>query len=130
MKRTIGRTFLILENPIYVVRVRDFTEKGLQEDAGNGDITTKAPLLGDSKAKAIIKAKSRGIIAGVKEAVWFYNNHKLEIKVMKRNASSVKKGKARIIMLDNFTIPEKLFLDFWFRRIQGGRVRSSSIIIP
>ena len=45
-------SYLRLENPIYLDRVKDFTEKCLQEDVGSGDITTEALLLGDSKAKA------------------------------------------------------------------------------
>jgi len=84
--------FLKLENPIYLDRVRDFTEKCLQEDVGSGDITTEALLLGKSKVKAIIRAKSSGIIAGVKEAVWFYNNHNLEINVKKKDASPIEQG--------------------------------------
>jgi len=84
--------FLNLENPTYLNRVKDFTEKWLQEDVGIGDITTKGLLLKDSKVKAIIKAKSSGIIAGIKEAEWFYNNHNIEVKVMKKDGNPVKKG--------------------------------------
>jgi len=84
--------FLRLENPTYLDRVRDFTEKCLQEDVGSGDVTTEALLLGDRKVKAIIRAKSPGIIAGVQEAVWFYNNHNLGINVIKKDASSMKTG--------------------------------------
>ncbi len=87
-----GRSeFLRLENPIYLDRVKNFTEKWFQEDVGNGDITVKAVLLRNHKTKARIKAKSSGIIAGVKEAVWFYNRHNIEIKVMKKDGSSIKK---------------------------------------
>lgn len=84
--------FLKLENPKYLERVKDFTEKALQEDLGNGDITTEALLLKGNKVKAIIKAKSSGTIAGVKEVVWFYNNHKIEVKVLKKDGSPIQRG--------------------------------------
>ena len=84
--------FLNLENPTYLNRVKDFTEKWLQEDVGIGDITTKALLLKDNKVKAIIKSKSPGIIAGIKEAQWFYNNHNIEVKVIEKDGSPIKKG--------------------------------------
>ena len=84
--------FLKLENPKYLERVEDFTEKWLLEDVGSGDITAEALLLKDNKVKAIIKAKSSGIIAGVTEAVWFYNNHKLGVKVFKKDGSPIKRG--------------------------------------
>jgi len=84
--------FLQLKNPIYLDRVRDFTEKCLVEDVGNGDITTEALLLGDNMVKAVVRAKSSGIIAGVEEAVWFYNNHNLEINAVKKDASPINKG--------------------------------------
>lgn len=84
--------FLKLENPKYLERVKDFTEKALQEDLGNGDITAEALLLKGNKVKAIIKAKSSGTIAGVKEVVWFYNNHKIEVKVLKKDGSPIQRG--------------------------------------
>ena len=83
--------FLTLENSMYLDRVKDFTEKCFQEDVGNGDITTEALLLRDNKVKAAIKAKSSGIIAGIKEAVWFYNNHNIEVKVLKKDGRPIKK---------------------------------------
>lgn len=84
--------FLNLENPIYFNRVKDFTQKWLQEDVGSGDITTKALLLKNNKVKAIITAKSPGIIAGINEARWFYNNHDIEVNVMRTDGSPVMKG--------------------------------------
>ena len=84
--------FLNLENPAYLNRVKDFTEKWLQEDAGSGDITVKALRLTDNKVTAVIKSKSAGIIAGIKESRWFYNNHNIEVKVMKDDGSPITKG--------------------------------------
>ena len=48
--------FLKLENPKYLERVKDFTERWLQEDLGSGDITAEALLLKDNKVNAVIKA--------------------------------------------------------------------------
>jgi len=79
--------FLNLENPTYLNRVNDFTEKWLQEDAGGGDITTRALRL-----KNNIKAKSSGIIAGIRESEWFYNNHNIAVKVMKEDGSPITKS--------------------------------------
>jgi len=84
--------FLTLENPKYLERVKDFTERWLQEDLGSGDITAEALLLKDNKVNAVIKAKSSGILAGVEEAVWFYNNHNIEVKVLKKDGSPIKRG--------------------------------------
>ncbi|MEW6672543.1 MAG: carboxylating nicotinate-nucleotide diphosphorylase [Thermodesulfobacteriota bacterium] len=83
---------LRLENPTYRERVRDFTEKWFQEDVGAGDVTTDALLLKDNRAKAVIKAKSSGVIAGIAEAEWFYHNHNINVEGIKTDGSAVKKG--------------------------------------
>jgi nicotinate-nucleotide pyrophosphorylase (carboxylating) len=92
---------LKLENPKYLERVKDFTEKWLQEDLGRGDITVEALSLKDNKGNAIIKAKSSGIIAGINEAVWFYNNHNIEVKVLKKDGSPIKRGDIILALAGN-----------------------------
>jgi len=84
--------FLNLENPVYLNRVKDFTQNWLQEDVGSGDVTTKALLLKHNKVTATIKAKSSGIIAGIKEAQWFYNNHNIKVKAVQTDGRTVTKG--------------------------------------
>jgi len=84
--------FLNLKNPTYLDRVNNFTEKWLQEDLGGGDITSRALRLKNNRVTAVIKAKSCGIIAGIREAQWFYNNHRIEVEVMKKDGSPIGQG--------------------------------------
>lgn len=52
-------------NHLYGLSIREFIEKALEEDVGNGDHTSLATIPKDARSKAIVKVKEKGIIAGL-----------------------------------------------------------------
>ena len=50
------------------IELQDFIARGLREDIGNGDHTSLACIPSDAKAKAILKVKDVGVLAGVEVA--------------------------------------------------------------
>lgn len=84
---------LKVSSPDYVKCLRHFTIDALKEDLGKaGDITTHSILTKNIKRKAKIIAKSKGIIAGIEEAVWFYNQYRIKSKQAKKDGDSIKPG--------------------------------------
>lgn len=50
---------------LYGLPIREFIEKALEEDVGNGDHTSLAIIQEESRSKAIVKVKEEGVIAGL-----------------------------------------------------------------
>lgn len=73
----------------------------LAEDVGPGDITTRAIIAKDQKAKAIITAKEAGVIAGLEIAaeVFRHVDHRIKFGAKIRDGASVKKGKVIAIIV-------------------------------
>lgn len=63
----------------------------LSEDIGDADITTEA-LIGDQKAKGVIKAKSKCVVAGLSEAAEVFNQMGLRVEQLVRDGDSAEPG--------------------------------------
>lgn len=84
---------LSLANPEYKKWVRRFTLDILDHDRGIGDLTSNA-LFG-SKGRpttAIIQTKEPGIVAGLEEITWFYNQLNLKVDPRKKDGDSIQSG--------------------------------------
>ena len=66
-------------------------EDRLHDDARR-DITAEAVLKKDSTVYGIIKAKGKGILAGLEEVLAFYARHNVKAKALKQDGDSLKKG--------------------------------------
>ncbi len=95
LKKAYNRVgLLVLSDPNYLHTVKDLTVDMLKQDMGKcGDITTDC-ILGDSNpdTSAKIITKQDGVIAGVKEAIWFYKQKAIDVKALVKDGEYVKKG--------------------------------------
>ncbi len=85
---------LVLSNPTYLTWVKRFTEDVLAQDLGaRGDITTTA-LFGErtASARAVIRAKEDGVVAGITEVTWFYEKHGVIVTPHKRDGDAIRAG--------------------------------------
>lgn len=76
-------------------QVTDFIVKlALAEDVGAGDITTKALIPPDCRAKAIIKAKAKGVIAGlfVAKDVFRHVDPRIRFTAKVKDGQAITKG--------------------------------------
>ncbi len=74
-------TGLTLTNPEYLTWVQRFTLDALAQDLGaRGDVTTQL-LFGDHTypAKAVVRAKEEGVLAGLEEVTWFLQQKGIEV---------------------------------------------------
>lgn len=79
-----------------IAKVTDFLVKlALAEDVGAGDITTKAVIPAHQKARAVIKAKEAGVVAGltVAKEVFRHIDRRINVSVKVKDGAFVKKGK-------------------------------------
>jgi nicotinate-nucleotide pyrophosphorylase (carboxylating) len=73
--------------------LRRFTIEAVEEDVGRtGDITVCAVLRENSSRKAKIIAKEPGIIAGIEEATWFYDQYGIAVEPLRRDGDGVDEG--------------------------------------
>lgn len=80
-------------DPEYLKCLRRFTIEAVEEDIGRvGDITADAVLRENNKRKAQIIAKEKGVIAGIEEATWFYDQYGIAVKPLKQDGDGVEKG--------------------------------------
>ena len=99
---------LSLANPQYKKWVKRFTLDILDQDRGDGDLTSDA-LFGikGRPTTAIIQAKETGIVAGLEEVSWFYNQLNLKVNLQKKDGESIQSGN----VLCDVTGPENLLLE-------------------
>lgn len=84
---------LHINNPDYVKWLKQFTISAVKQDLGKaGDITTKSVLKKNKKRKAKIIAIQSGIVAGIEEAVWFYNKYNIITEQIKKDGDAVNPG--------------------------------------
>lgn len=84
---------LSLDNPEYQKWVKRFTLDILDQDLGRGDLTTNA--LFETKGRitrAVIQTKEPGVLAGLEEITWFYNQLNLTIERSKKDGDSIQSG--------------------------------------
>jgi nicotinate-nucleotide pyrophosphorylase (carboxylating) len=67
-------------------------EAFLDEDIGQGDITTEAVIPQGVQVEAVIVAKASGILAGVSEASEIFRITNCKVKLLKKNGEHVRKG--------------------------------------
>jgi nicotinate-nucleotide pyrophosphorylase (carboxylating) len=99
---------LSLANPEYKKWVKRFTLDILDQDRGDKDLTSNA-LFGvkGKPTTAIIQTKEPGIIAGLEEVIWFYNQLNLKVNPQKKDGESIQPGD----ILCDITGPENLLLE-------------------
>lgn len=104
-------------------KVRPIVRMALEEDVGKGDITTLLTVPKGRKAKGIIRAKEKGIIAGlpVAELVLKTVNKKVKFKAKVKEGEKVKKGQVIAEVIDNtrsILTAERTALNF-LQRLSG-----------
>ena len=77
---------LSLKNKNYLAQVKKFTQDFLEND-----ITSNTLIKQNKIAKAIIFTKEQGIVAGLEEAIWFLNYHKIKTKKFRKDGDRIKK---------------------------------------
>lgn len=99
---------LSLANPEYIKWVKRFTLDILDQDRGEGDLTSNALFgLQGRPTTAIIQTKEPGIVAGLEEVSWFYNQLNLKIDPQKKDGESIQSGD----ILCEVAGPENLLLE-------------------
>ncbi|MCJ7508478.1 MAG: carboxylating nicotinate-nucleotide diphosphorylase [candidate division Zixibacteria bacterium] len=75
-------------------KLRDLIERALAEDVGAGDITSEAIIDSNSMSCAKIKAKQKGVLAGIllAEQVFKTVDRKIKFRPYKKDGSQIKKG--------------------------------------
>lgn len=90
---------LNLDNEFYLNRVRDFTQRYLDEDInGTGDLTTLAVNNKDKMVEAEITAKTEFTLAGVMEAIWFYKKYNLNVEFLRKDGDAIEIGETIAIL--------------------------------
>ena len=76
------------------MQLKEFINKALKEDIGDGDHTSLACIASSAKSSAQLLVKENGIIAGVKVAVEVFHqvDKTLKIKTLLHDGTSVNKG--------------------------------------
>lgn len=79
---------------IYGLSIKEFIDKALDEDVGNGDHTSQATIPEDASSKGIVKVKEKGIIAGLVVADQILNqvDPSLMVKVLVGEGTAVMPG--------------------------------------
>lgn len=79
---------------IYGLSIKEFIDKALDEDVGNGDHTSLATIPEDASSKGIVKVKEKGIIAGLVVADQILNqvDPSLMVKVLVGEGAAVMPG--------------------------------------
>lgn len=90
---------LTMQNEKYKKKVWEYFANEMHEDlTGFGmwtnklDVTTSALFSEDVKAKACVKAKSDGVLAGLEEVTDFYESRGVEVEMYKKDGDRVNKG--------------------------------------
>ena len=104
-------------------RIRSIVKMALEEDIGEGDITTNFIIPKGMKAKGIIRAKEKGIIAGLLAAELAFKtvNKKVKFKAKVKEGEKVKKGQAIAEVIGNarsVLTAERTALNF-LRKLSG-----------
>ncbi len=75
-------------------KIKPLVRMALDEDVGKGDATTRALIPREAKAKATIRAKEPGVIAGLKVAELVFNtvNRQIRFVAKLKDGERVKKG--------------------------------------
>lgn len=85
---------LAINNPEYMDWVKKYTVDVLKQDVGKADITTTS-IFGKKAsrpAKAVIRAKDNGVVAGIEETVWFYKHCGIKAVRHKKDGDVVRPG--------------------------------------
>ncbi len=77
-----------MTNPGLRNKIRDM----LAEDLGSGDVTSDTLFGPRLRARAVVKAKQKGTLAGVAEAVLVFNEVGVKAKVLRKDGASISPG--------------------------------------
>ncbi len=83
---------LNLDDFDYKMNLRIFTIESVKQDIGKGDITIESIIQKDSERTAYITSKTKGIVAGIEEAVWFYSQFDIKTKILVKDGKNIKLG--------------------------------------
>ena len=81
---------LVLENPSYLRAVRGLLGELLRQDKESGDATVSALGISGRICGAEIRAKQAGIVAGIQEAVWLYEQGGVAVEQKFSDGDSLK----------------------------------------
>lgn len=106
-----------------------WVEKYLQEDVGNGDITTLA-LIGDEEGTARVKANEGGVVAGLEQAIEVFTHLDLKVTALVMDGEAVPAG-ANVLSIEgplrSILTGERLALNF-LMRMSGIATATSRIV--
>ncbi len=116
----------------YGLSVKEFIERALSEDVGDGDHTSLSTITEDSKSKAVVKVKENGVIAGLVLADQILNhvNEATVVKVLVGDGTEVKAGDEVIHIEGNtrsLLKAERLLLNC-MQRMSGIATKTRSIV--
>jgi nicotinate-nucleotide pyrophosphorylase (carboxylating) len=112
--------------------IKPVIEFALNEDIGNGDITTKSIIPGDLIAQASLLVKASGVIAGlsVAENVFRYLSPEIEWNAMVKDGDSVRKGEIIVKIKGSYRAlltGERVALNF-LQRMSGIATMTSTYV--
>lgn len=87
---------LSMKESDYIDEVRIFTSRSMENDVRKADITTESVLKEDEVLRAVIKAKEDGIISGLDEVLWFYNENNIRARTPFSSGDRIKEGNVLI----------------------------------
>ena len=101
------------------MQLKEFINKALKEDIGDGDHTSLACIASSAKSSAQLLVKENGIIAGVKVALEVFRqvDKTLKIKILLTDGTLVKKGDIVLTVsgkAQSILTAERLVLNFIF----------------
>ncbi|MEO8085515.1 MAG: carboxylating nicotinate-nucleotide diphosphorylase [Bacteroidota bacterium] len=121
-----------LNTELYGLSVKEFIEKALEEDVGNGDHTSLATIAATARGKAIVKVKEKGVIAGLVLADQILNqvDSTTTVKVLVNEGASVIPGQ-EVMHLEGNTQSllkaERLLLNC-MQRMSGIATKTRSLV--
>jgi|SRR5579875_62773 len=83
---------LTLANPSYMRAFRAVVSELLRQDSSSGDLTVEALSIQDLPCAVEIRAKQAGVIAGLVEASWLYEQAGAQIKFLLTDGSALRPG--------------------------------------
>lgn len=103
--------------------LKDFIQKALMEDVGDGDHSSLASIPKNTQNKAILKIKADGIIAGIDVAIKVFEavDKNLKIELFKNDGDFIKNGEIAFEVSGNaisILTAERLVLNF-MQRMSG-----------
>ncbi|MBU0615398.1 MAG: carboxylating nicotinate-nucleotide diphosphorylase [Nanoarchaeota archaeon] len=86
---------LNLDNPMYLSWIKQFIVEEIKGDVGSkGDITSNAVLIKDPLTNALIYSREHGIVSGIEEVMYLYQNNNVKVIAQKKDGDRIRPNEA------------------------------------